>query len=145
MPKNDECYTPKWIFDQLGLVFDLDVAHPIDYQTYVPAKVKYTIKDDGLSKEWFGNVWMNPPYSKPSPWVNKFIEHKRGIAMLPLSQSYWSKEIWNAADAITLTERQPKFLRPDGSEQGVRFPTFLFALGEENVEALQNFTEYRVR
>ena len=145
MPKNDECYTPKWIFDRLGLVFDLDVAHPVNHQTYVPAKVRYTIEDDGLSQKWFGNVWMNPPYSKPSPWVKRFIEHKQGIAMLPLSLSYWSRDLWNAADAITLTERQPKFLRPDGLEQGVRFPTFLFAIGVDNVKALLNFKEYRVR
>ena len=145
MPKNDECYTPKWIFDKLGLTFDLDVAHPISNKTYVPALNKFTIEDDGLSKEWFGRVWMNPPYSKPSPWVAKFIQHSNGIAMLPLSQSYWSRDLWNAADAITLTERQPKFLRPDGSELGIRFPTYLFAIGSENAKALTNLTEYRVR
>lgn len=142
---NDECYTPKWIFDTLGVTFDLDVAHPVKRIDYVPARQVFDVNDDGLSKEWVGNVWMNPPYSKPKPWVEKFISHGNGIALLPLSLSYWSKAIWNAADAITLTERQPKFLRPDGSEQGIRFPTFLFALGEKNATALQNFTEYRVR
>lgn len=142
---NDECYTPKWIFDTLGITFDLDVAHPINRIDYVPARQVFNINDDGLAKEWVGNVWMNPPFSKPKPWVEKFIAHNNGIALLPLSLSYWSKAIWNAADAITLTERQPKFLRPDGSEQGIRFPTFLFALGQQNAKALQNFTEYRVR
>ena len=29
-PKNDECYTPQWVFDAMGLRFDLDVAAPID-------------------------------------------------------------------------------------------------------------------
>ena len=145
MPKNDECYTPKWIFETLGITFDLDVAHPINQLEHVPAHKRLTIEDDGLTSDWTGNVWMNPPYSKPKPWVEKFISHGKGIAMLPLSLSYWSKAIWNAADAVTLTERQPKFLRPDGTEQGVRFPTFLFAIGSENAKALRNFTEYRVR
>ena len=31
----------------------------------VKAKVFYTKDDDGLSKEWWGRVWLNPPYSQP--------------------------------------------------------------------------------
>ena len=143
--EGDECYTPKWIFETIGLTFDLDVASPVNHETYVPALKKYTVHDNGLAQNWEGNVWMNPPYSKPKPWVEKFIEHGNGIALLPLSLSYWSKAIWNSADAVTLTERQPKFLRPDGTHQGIRFPTFLFAIGENNVKALNNFTEYKVR
>ena len=142
---NDECYTPKWIFDRLGLTFDVDVCAPAGGIDYIPATTHYSMVDDGLSKEWVGRVWMNPPYSKPKEWVEKFIEHGNGVALLPLSLSYWSKAIWNAADAITLTERQPKFLRPDGTTQGIRFPTFLCAIGKDNAAALLNFDEYRVR
>jgi len=145
MPKDDECYTPQWIMDKIGLHFDLDVASPKDNKTFVPATRRFTIDDDGLSQPWSGRVWMNPPYSAPKLWVQRFIEHQNGIALLPLSLSYWSKDIWNAADAITLTERQPKFIRPDGSARGIRFPTFLFAIGADNAAALENFTEYRVR
>ena len=143
--EKDECYTPAWIFNTIGLRFDLDVCGPINDVTHVPADTRYTILDDGLRQPWHGRVWCNPPYSAPKLWVEKFIQHGNGIALLPLSLSYWSKAIWNAADAMTLTERQPKFLRPDGSEQGIRFPTFLFAIGDENAKALKNFTEYRVR
>ncbi len=56
----DECYTPKWVFDTLGLEFDLDVAsshHPL---VIVPTKNKYTIDDNGLEKPWFTlllNYW----------------------------------------------------------------------------------------
>ena len=145
MPKDDECYTPKWIMETIGLQFDLDVASPKGHDTFVPATQRFTIDNDGLSQPWHGRVWMNPPYSAPKLWVKRFIEHGNGIALLPLSLSYWSKDIWNAADAITLTERQPKFIRPDGSSRGIRFPTFLFAIGADNAAALNNFTEYRVR
>ena len=67
---NDECYTPKWIFDTLGLTFDVDVCAPAGGIHYIPAVTHYSMIDDGLSKEWVGRVWMNPPYSKPKEWVD---------------------------------------------------------------------------
>jgi hypothetical protein len=142
---SDECYTPEWIFNKLKLKFDIDVCAPEGGVSWVPAKTYFTKEMDALSQEWVGRVWMNPPYSKPKLFVEKFIAHGNGVALVPLSLSYWSREIWNASDAITLTERQPKFVRPDGSAQGIRFPTFLCAIGEENAQALHNFTDYRIR
>ena len=47
--KSVEWYTPKWIFDELAIAFDLDPCSPHDMESQVPAKVKYTIFDDGLS------------------------------------------------------------------------------------------------
>lgn len=32
----------------------------------------YSIEDDGLSKDWWGErVWCNPPYSNIRPWVER--------------------------------------------------------------------------
>lgn len=39
--KSYEWYTPKYIFDALSLVFDLDVASP-EQETFVRADNKYT-------------------------------------------------------------------------------------------------------
>lgn len=38
--KSDEWYTPKYVFDALGVVFDLDVAHPRDH-THTPQYQPY--------------------------------------------------------------------------------------------------------
>lgn len=35
---SDEWYTPRYIFDALGEIFDLDVAAPVDGPRHVPAK-----------------------------------------------------------------------------------------------------------
>lgn len=69
--KNDECYTPQWVFDALGVRFDLDVASSNSEMIVVPADRKYTVEDDGLALPWEGRVWMNPPFSKITPWINK--------------------------------------------------------------------------
>lgn len=47
--------------------------------THVPAVRKWTKSDDGLSMPWEGRVWMNPPFSRPEPWVDKFIAHRNGV------------------------------------------------------------------
>ena len=135
---SDEHYTPKWIFDALGIQFDLDVASPLDSaKSNVPAKYKFTIEDNGLNKEWFGNVWLNPPYAGATPWANKFMEHRHGIALLVVSRSKWFRALWNESDAICITPPDLKFHRPDGTSKSIAFMNMLFAFGEENVEALK--------
>ena len=73
----DEWYTPKYIVDYFAEIcggFDLDPA-----TTKLQAKEldipMYCDKDcDGLSKDWYGNVWLNPPFSNKSDWIKKARE-----------------------------------------------------------------------
>lgn len=143
LEKSDEHYTPKWLFDQMGIRFDLDVAAPRG-GSHVPTDKYYTEEDNGLVQPWIGNVWMNPPFSKPSPWVEKFIINQNGVALLVVSRSRWFRDIWEAADAIVPTPSNFKFERPDGSGKAISFQTFLFAFGKENIEGLRKL-ERRVR
>ena len=143
--KSDEHYTPAWLFDELGLEFDIDVCAPENGVSWIPAKRYFTESIDCLSQEWVGRVWMNPPFSKPAPFVEKFIQHGNGIALMVVSKSKWFNAIWNAADAITPTARNMKFERPDGSNKTISFQSFLFAMGEDNAKALHNLKDYKVR
>lgn len=75
--ESPEWPTPQWLFDRLDeeFHFTLDVC-----ATDKSAKCKkyYTIKDDGLSKEWEGICWMNPPYGKEiADWMAKAKEMAR--------------------------------------------------------------------
>jgi len=142
---SDEHYTPKFIFDDLGLVFDLDVAAPIQI-SHVPALHKFDINKDGLKQKWFGNVWMNPPYSKPTPWVEKFIEHKQGIALLTVTRGRWWDKLWQEADAIMPLAYNVQFDRPDGLKaKPIVLRTCLYAFGQNNVKALHKFNKARIR
>jgi phage N-6-adenine-methyltransferase len=51
--------------------FDLD---PCAREATCKAQEYYTKDDDGLQQEWYGKVWLNPPYSDPGPWVQKAQE-----------------------------------------------------------------------
>lgn len=78
--KTDEWETPQPLFDRLNAIyhFDLDVCasaenHKCEY---------YFDKDqDGLSREWIGTVWMNPPYGREiGKWVRRACEYAAGGA-----------------------------------------------------------------
>lgn len=148
LPKgvSDEHYTPKFIFDALNIVFDLDPCSPGLGMSHVPAKKVLTKEDDGLSHEWGGVVWMNPPYSAPKPWVEKFILHANGICLLPITRGRWWDELWNKADGLIPTAYNLKFERPDGlTSKPIVFRTALFAFGEISYQALKSSNLGRVR
>lgn len=141
---NDELYTPVWIFDALGLQFDLDVASSNSDQIIVPATKRFTIEDDALTKEWNGRVWMNPPFSKPSPWVEKWLAHRNGIALLPLSgNSKWWRDLWHSDAAVSMIKPNTYFTNPEGKEQTIWWGISLWAIGSENISALQNISKVR--
>jgi phage N-6-adenine-methyltransferase len=137
---SDDYWTPKWVFDALGVEFDLDVACPPSGPPYTPAKAWYTQETDGLASPWFGNIWMNPPYSNTSPWARKFINHRQGICLVPFAKSKWANELWNDADAVLMMPSTFKF------DQGSIFiQTMLAAYGKTNVKALTNAGLGKVR
>ena len=81
---------------------------------------------------------MNPPFSKPTPFVDKFIQHNNGIALMVVSKSKWFANLWEIADAIVPTPYNLKFDRPEGKSKQISFQTFLFALGKDSAAALSN-------
>src|SRR5450755_2593785 len=107
---SDDYYTPRWVFDALGLTFDLDVCAPPGGVEWVPALRYFTKEDDGLSQPWEGRVWMNPPYSKVTPWARRFMEHRNGIALLSHAKSAWHPALWEAADAVAFPFRYFDFI-----------------------------------
>jgi hypothetical protein len=136
---SDDYYTPRWVFDALGLTFDMDVCSPPGGVEWIPATQFFTMADDGLSKPWVGRVWMNPPFSLPAPWVARFIAHGNGICLVPASNGQWFHALWGACDAMTLTgARAMQFVGG-----GIPIRTVLAAFGEECVEALSRIGAVR--
>ena len=133
----DEWYTPRWLFDALGLVYDLDVCSPADRtHVNVPTAQFYTADDDGLAQPWHGTVWCNPPYSDPEPWARKMIEHGSGLLLVHMPMNAgWCVDVWHSCDGIRLFQAL-EFVRPDGSTQRPGYWLQLAAFGPVAAQAL---------
>ncbi len=142
----NDYYTPKWLFDAMGLEFDIDVAAPVHGIPWIPAKRWFSQADDGLAQDWGGAlVWMNPPFSNARPWVDKFIENANGLALVVASKSKWFGQLWDVCDAVMPMPPLVAFVRPDGSNKEISFQTFLFAIGAPSIEAMNRINLARVR
>ena len=140
---NDEFYTPADIFIKLDVRFDLDVAAPAGGVNWIPADHYYDKAIDGLSQKWYGNIWMNPPFSQSKAWVARFIEHRNGIALLPASKARWFQELWREDVAMTLLPYDLKFVYEHQTTNGIFMPCFLVAFGKANKEALEKVGHVR--
>ena len=74
--RNENWATPRilmsWIKENLGWEPTLDAAATVGN---TKAAVFYNKQQDGLRQNWFGHVWVNPPYGRSiSDWVEKAAE-----------------------------------------------------------------------
>ena len=133
----DDYWTPSWIFEAMGIRFDLDVCAPPGGIPWIPADRYFTKADDGLAQPWEGRVWMNPPFSAPRPWVDRFLGHRNGVALVPIPKSGWFESVWNDVDAAIAMDgtRLSKFYRSNKCTD-ILLPCCLVAFGPECVEAI---------
>ena len=105
--------TPWNIINKLGN-FNLD---PCAYQTHPTADKLIYPPQDGLSSEWFGRVWLNPPYGKEIDlWLRKLERHGRGVALVfSRTDTKWFQNAALKADWIFFLKGRVKFMKPDRS------------------------------
>lgn len=127
----DHWYTPPWIFDGLGLTFDLDVAAPAEPQPWLPARAVYTIADDGLAQDWHGLVWCNPPYSNPQPWCQRWAQHPWGCLLIRADLSSSGPLFaFAAASSVYVAAKRIQFVDGRGGPTGAApFSSVLFGRG----------------
>lgn len=139
--KSVDWYTPPWVFEALGLEFDLDPCQPEAKIPWIPAKRHYCLADDGLEKKWDGLVWLNPPYGKHTPdWLKKMHKHRNGIALVfARTDCAWFHNYCTKADAILFLSGRIKFV--DGlcvtGGGGAGSGSMLIAWGDTAVDALE--------
>ncbi len=93
---NDNWSSPTWILDLFKGYFD-------------PCPLNHKI--NGLKINWKKKNYVNPPYSKPKPWIEKAIEeNKKGkivVMLLPVdTTTKWFSLLINAkAHVLFFNER----------------------------------------
>jgi ParB family transcriptional regulator, chromosome partitioning protein len=84
MITTDDWFTPLFLLNKVQDFYGGEFLDPASSDLvipYVKASRYYTKEDDGLSQDWEGNVWLNPPYSKPliTQFTEKLLdEYKAG-------------------------------------------------------------------
>lgn len=137
--KSDEWLTPPEVLRNLG-EFDLDPCSPV-YRPWDTAKHHFTIDDQGLIQQWFGRVWMNPPYgSELIKWLEKLSHHGNGIALTfaRTDTAAFHKYVFPKADSMLFIDGRLNFYTVAGtrSKMNSGAPSVLISYGEKNAEAL---------
>jgi hypothetical protein len=108
--KNDEWLTPPEILAALG-EFDLDPCAPA-CRPWATARRHYTKLEDGLSQEWTGRVWLNPPFGREAvKWLRKMADHRSGIALIAArtETEMFYECVWSRATAVLFLKGRPHF------------------------------------
>jgi len=67
--QSDEWSTPLTLFKKLDEEFHFKTDPCTTKDNPLGCEVFYTKEIDGLKEHWFGNTFINPPYSKIGEWV----------------------------------------------------------------------------
>jgi hypothetical protein len=149
-----ERYTPPEYIDAAREVLggiDLDPATCAQAQETVDASEFFTAETDGLSQEWHGKVWMNPPYHRDlaPAFIAKLIEEKEAgrvseavVLTNNSTDTAWFQQLAPVSSAICFTKGRVNFTVPNGPPvmptQGQAF----FYLGENSQAFAERFAEF---
>jgi phage N-6-adenine-methyltransferase len=124
--------TPQELFDKLDeeFHFTLDVCA-------LPKNAKcrrfFSPHEDGLSREWNGVCWMNPPYGREiEKWMHKaFHESQRGATVVCLVPARTDTEWWHKyalQGEIRFIRGRVKF---QGADATAPFPSAIVILRDQ--------------
>ena len=110
--------------------FDIDVCANKDN---AKCQKFFSKEDDGLSQEWIGKCWMNPPYGKEiGHWMKKAYEcSQKGATVVCLVPSRTDTKWWHdyaMKGQITFIKGRLKF---GDSKNSAPFPSAVVVFGRQ--------------
>ena len=131
-----EWYTPPGVLERVvGCLGQIDLDPCANFDRTVPASRHFTEAEDGLSREWHGKIFMNPPYGRViGSWIEKLAtEYEVGhttqaLALIPArTDTAWFRRL--SAFPVAFWRGRVTFIGPDGAKNPAPFPSALVALG----------------
>lgn len=149
----NEWYTPLPYIEAaratMGAI-DLDPASHDDAQSLIRAGRYYTFEDDGLTQEWHGRVWLNPPYAQPmiGNFCRKLIDSigpvSEAITLTNnATETGWGQVLLLRATAVCFPSGRVKFWAP-GRESFPLQGQMLCYYGEQSEAFRREFGEFGV-
>lgn len=125
---DNEWYTPEEYIqpfrDMVGGI-DVDPASCEFANRQVKAKKFYSIDQDGLTKTWKGNVWLNPPYGSGAvePFIDKLIQEiesgrvsHMAVLVNNATETKWFQRLLANVQAVCFLASRIKFLKPSAEK-----------------------------
>jgi len=148
----DEWYTPSQYIEKarnaMGGI-DLDPASCHDAQQTIRAKQYFTYKtedDNGLTRPWAGNVWINPPFTEVLAFADKLISHLEAadvdqaiVLTNNNTDTLWWHKMAELANGVCFTKGRISFYNSAGEAKGNTNGQCFFYFGEDNTKFISEF------
>lgn len=165
--KNNEWYTPARYIEAARRVMggiDLDPASCEMANRTVKATRYYTQRENGLAQEWYGRVWLNPPFGRLNAaknsvggstggksimtmFINKLIwSYRLGeisqavLLTMPKVDTVWFRYLWDYT--ICFTDHRVLFDRPGRIKDAQMFGTIFVYLGPSEQAFIDEFSQF---
>jgi ParB family transcriptional regulator, chromosome partitioning protein len=137
-PEAQEWYTPPYIIelarDVMGSI-DTDPASCDLAQEWIKASVFYTLSNSGLSRNWSGNVWLNPPFNNVKSFVPHLLTNINNLWVTQAillthncTDSRWWHMAADMAQAVCFTKGRLSFINATNNKNAAasRGQTFMY-------------------
>jgi phage N-6-adenine-methyltransferase len=151
--ESDRWHTPAAIIELARTVMgkiDLDPASNADAQEIVKAAKYYTRDNDGLTQQWAGRVWLNPPWSYPlvEQFIQKLVEEfetrriREAVVLVNnATDTEWFQTLAKVAIVMFARKRISCWRPGDDEASSPRQGQALFYIGDNAARFRQLFSE----